>query len=138
MIWAIMAALGVPLWLCALAVVTLVYRNRALHNRPGNVIVRVRGSGKQRWTRAHAIWVSDVFIWRGSPAAWTERAQQVTAIKVRAATPDELTKLRRLGPNPSVTAMTTADHEIFDVATMAEMGDALLGPFARDRQPSPR
>ena len=137
-IWAILAAVGVPLWLCTLAVLTLVLRNRGLRNRPGDVVVRVRRSGSQRWTRAHAVWVSDVFIWRGSPAAWAEQAQQVTAAKLRSATPDELTKLRRLCPDHAIASMTTADGGTFDVATKAEHCDALLGPFAHHRQPSRR
>ena len=38
-IWIILAALGVPLWLCALAILALMYRNRALRQRPGDVPV---------------------------------------------------------------------------------------------------
>jgi hypothetical protein len=74
-----------------------------------------------------------VFIWRGSPAAWTERAQQVATARLRAPTPDELAKLRRLGPGTSVMTVTTADHETFDVAASAERADALLGPFGLRR-----
>ena len=60
MIWVILVALGVPLWLCALGILTLVVQNRRLRNRYGDIPVRVRGPGKKRWTRGHAIWVSDV------------------------------------------------------------------------------
>ena len=35
MIWALLALLGVPLWLCALCVLALVYRNRGLRQRHG-------------------------------------------------------------------------------------------------------
>src|SRR5512132_4168566 len=72
MIWAILALLGVPLWLCAIGIFALVFRNRTLRRRHGNLPVRVRRPGKTRWTRGHAIWISDVFAWRGSPAAWSE------------------------------------------------------------------
>jgi hypothetical protein len=72
MIWAILALLGVPLWFCAIAIAVLVFRNRGLRKRPGDIPVRVLRAGKKRWIRAHAIWVSDVFAWRASPASWNE------------------------------------------------------------------
>ncbi len=82
MIWAILAILGVPLWLCAFAIVMRVYRNRELSRRPGDVVVR------------------------------------------------------GLGAAPAVATTTSAEGATFDVATRAEHRDALLGPFARNRQPS--
>jgi hypothetical protein len=78
MIWAILALLGVPLWLCAIAITVLVFRNRTLRKRYGDVPVRILRSGKKRWTRGHAIWVSDVFAWRASPASWNEGLKKVT------------------------------------------------------------
>ena len=62
MIWAILAILGVPLWLCALGISVLVFRTRALKGRPGNMSVRVLRPGRTRWIRANAIWVSEVFV----------------------------------------------------------------------------
>jgi hypothetical protein len=70
MIWAILVLLGVPLWLCAMGILALLLRNRGLRRRPGNVPVRVLR--RKRWSRGHGVWVSDVFAWRGSPAAWQE------------------------------------------------------------------
>ena len=67
MIWAILALLGVPVWLCALGISVLVLRRRAIMGRPGNISVRVRPFGRSRWTRANAVWVSDVFVWRARP-----------------------------------------------------------------------
>jgi hypothetical protein len=65
-IWVILVALGVPLWLCAVGILTVVVQNRKLRNRYGDIPVRVRGRGQKRWTRGHAIWVSDVFIGGGA------------------------------------------------------------------------
>ena len=42
MIWAILAALGVPLWLCAIGIFMLLFNNRRLRKRYGDVPVRVR------------------------------------------------------------------------------------------------
>ena len=60
MIWAILALIGVPLWLCALGILTVVVQNRKLRRRHGDIPVRVHRSGKKRWSRSHAIWV-DLF-----------------------------------------------------------------------------
>ena len=104
MIWAILALLGVPLWLCAAGITIIVFRNRGLRKRHGDIPVRVKRPGKTRWTRGHwtrghGLWVSDVFAWRGSPAAWSEDIRTaVTAargpsliarqVSIRAAGPD--------------------------------------------------
>src|SRR5438270_13333277 len=72
MIWALLAAVGVPLWLCAVAILILLFRNRALRKRPGNVPVRDRPHYRQRWSPGHGVWIHDVFAFRGLPAAWKE------------------------------------------------------------------
>ena len=131
MIWAILAALGVPLWLCAIGILAVLLQNRKLRKRYGDIPVRVRGPGKKRWTRGHAIWVSDVFAWRGSPAAWDEDLLQVSRATLRAADPAERKKLHRLGENPVIATLALADGETFDVAVGKEQRAALLGPFAR-------
>ena len=53
-IWAILALLGVPLWLCAIGITVLVFRNRALRKRHRDLPVRVLRAGKKRWIRANA------------------------------------------------------------------------------------
>ena len=50
MVWAVLALLGVPLWLCALGILSLVVRNRQLRERYGDIPVRMRRPGKERWT----------------------------------------------------------------------------------------
>jgi hypothetical protein len=127
MIWAILALLGVPLWLCALGITVLVFRTRAIKGRPGNVAVRVRRPGRSRWTRANAVWVSDVFVWRASPATWAEDVRQVNAVSSRTATPDEHAKLRRLGDDIAVVTLTYADGATLDVAGLPGERTWLLG-----------
>src|SRR3954452_20264151 len=97
MIWVILAALGVPLWFCALGISVVVLKNRKLRTRHGDLSVRVRRPGKKRWTRGHAIWVSDVFAWRGGPAAWNEVLLQTIGVKLRDPGPEERKDLHRLG-----------------------------------------
>lgn len=135
MIWAILVLLGVPLWLCAIGIFALVFRNRRLRQRPGNLAVRVRRPGKTRWTRGHAIWISDVFAWRGSPAAWNEDLMHVSSATLRTADPEQRKKLHLLADEPAIATLVDADGTTLEVAVPAEQRTAALGPFAS--QPSP-
>jgi hypothetical protein len=136
MIWAILALLGVPLWLCALGILTLVLRNRKLRKRYGDIPVRVRRPGKKRWTRGHAVWVSDVFVWRGSPAAWNEDLLQVSGTTLRAPVPEERKKLHRLGEDPAIATLALVEGGTLEVAAPREQRSALPGPFASMAEPA--
>ena len=103
------------LWLCALGIGMLLFNNRRLRKRYGDVPVRTP-PGKKRWTRGHGIWVSDVFAWRGSPAAWSEELLWVRDATARAADPEERKKLHRLGDEPAIATFVAADGETVEVA----------------------
>lgn len=135
MVWALLAMVGVPLWLCALGLTALVFRNRKLRTRHGDIPVRVRRPGKTRWARGHAVWVSDVLAWRGSPAAWNENIFQVMGATVRGADAEERKALHLLGDDPVIATLTTADGSAFAVAAKAEHRSALLGPFLTGSEP---
>ena len=130
MIWAMLAFLGVPLWLCAMGILVIVLNNRKLRRRHGDIPVRVRRPGKQRWTRGHAMWVSDVFAWRGSPAAWNEDLERITDVKLRPPDAEERKALRRLGDGFVVATLESGHGDTLNVATSQEQQSALLGPFA--------
>ena len=110
-----------------------VMRNRSLRKRHGDIPVRVKRPGKTRWTRGHAIWVSDVFAWRGSPAAWSEDIVQVTGVTLRSPGDEERHKLRRLGDDVQIAALSNIDGEPVEVATGPEERTALVGPFVAAR-----
>jgi hypothetical protein len=130
MIWALLAFVGVPLWLCGMGILALVYRNRALRRRHGDIPVRVLRPGKSRWTRGHAVWVSDVFAWRGSPAAWNEYLERIVGASVRKASSEDREALHRMGDDAVVASLTTDDGFLQKVATPGEHEAALTGPFA--------
>jgi hypothetical protein len=131
MIWAILALLGVPLWLCAIAITVLVFRNRTLRKRYGDIPVRVLRSGKKRWVRGHAIWASDVFAWRASPASWNEGLEQVTDASLHEYVDAQTAKkLHRLSDSAVVASLTLVGGDIIDVAALPEHRSALMGPFA--------
>ena len=135
MIWAILALIGVPLWLIAIALTVIAFRNRTLRKRYGDLPVRVLRAGKKRWTRGHAIWVSDVFAWRASPASWKEGLEQVTDASLHEHIDAQTAKkLHRLGDSPVVASLTLVGGDVIDVAARTEHRAALVGPFAN--QPS--
>ena len=107
MVWAILMFLGVPLWICVLGITVTVLRNRGLRKRPGDIPARVRLPGKTRWTRGHGIWVSDVFAWRGSPAAWKEKLVQVSGVTLRSPSEEEQHKLHRLGEGVQIATLSS-------------------------------
>lgn len=132
----ILAALGVPLWLCALVLVTLVLRNRALRKRPGNVPVRVRPSNKKRWSPGHGVWIHDVFAFRGLPAAWKEGLVWAADASLRETTAQERKKLHRIGDEPVVVTLTLREGGTIELATRAEHTHDLLGPFVPAERPT--
>lgn len=131
MIWAVLALLGVPLWLCAVGILALVLRNKSLRQRHGDIPVRVMRPGKTHWVRGHGVWVSDVFAWRGSPAAWNEDLIQVVDVRVEPVEPEDLKKLRRLDDHPTVAVLTPPTGEPVRVAVASRHRVALLGPHGK-------
>jgi hypothetical protein len=80
--------------------------------------------------RGHAVGVSDVFAWRGSPAAWSEDRFQVTDARVGALEPVELKKLHRMGEHPAVVTLIPTNGDPVRVAVASEHSQAVLGPYA--------
>jgi hypothetical protein len=130
LIWLTLAFLGVPLWLCALAIIVLVLRNKKLRDRHGNVVVRLKKPEEDRWRRAHALWISDVFAWRGSPASWNEDMLHVSGAVLRSPEPEEQEKLHRLGDGFVIATMDLVGGGSVEVAAGADARTAVLGPFA--------
>ena len=131
MIWAILALIGVPLWLCGTAILVLVLRNRSLRKRPGSVPARVRVEGKGRWRPGHGLWVHDVFAFRASPAAWKENLVQVGSVSAHPASGEEKKGLHRLSDDVVVATFDLVPKGSLELAARAEHAPLLLGPFAK-------
>ena len=130
MIWAILACLGVALWLCATGLTVLLLRNRTLRHRPGNMKVRRRLPGKTRWVRGYGVWVRDVFAFRGSPAAWTESLVGVREVVTLVPSAADHKKLRRMGSPLTMVRFIDDDGTAVDLAIASEHALDLLGSFA--------
>ena len=128
MIWAILAILGVPLWVIAGGIAYMVLLNRHLRHRKGDMPVRARYASGKRWRRGHAVWVGDVFAYRSSPSSWNESLDRVRFATSRELTAEEAHALKRLD-HPVVVVLTADDHTI-EIAASGSQKDALLGPFA--------
>ncbi len=130
-IWIILAALGVPLWLCALGILALVFRNRSLRKRAADIPMRLRVDAKGRWHRGHGLWVHDVLGFRGSPAAWNEALLWAASGTTRELTSEEAHKFRRLD-QPVAAIFTAADGHGFEAVTARQHLLLLLGKFQPD------
>ena len=80
------------------------------------------------------MWVSDVFTWRGSPAAWSEDVVQVESVFLHAPDAQQRKQLHRLDDDILIAALSLAGGSSIEVATLDEHRAALLGLFGkRDR-----
>jgi hypothetical protein len=129
LIWAILVMIGVPLWLCAMAIAVLIRRHSLLKKRPGNVTMRWREAGSKRWTLGNAVWVHDVIAFRARPAAWTERLEWVTTARVRPPSDTEVPKLKRLGDSPVIVELQLADGSVAKVGLAAIDLATVLDPL---------
>jgi hypothetical protein len=125
MLWALLAILGIPLWLLAMAVGGLVYRNVRLRRRPGNLACRVRAG--RRWVKGNGLWVHDVFSF-GAAAIRGSRLDWVRQASLRPPLPEEAGKLRRLS-DPVVAVFVLDDGSELLVAASGNLQARLTGPL---------
>ncbi len=113
----------------AIALAVLVYRNRALRTRQGDIPCRLQHRPGGRWTRGHGTWVHDVFSFRASPASWNDWLGWVREASLRSPEPVERKKLGRLS-DPIIATFLIDDEEIVLVAANGQDRAALTGPIA--------
>ena len=134
MIWAILVLLGVPLWLCAIGILVMVFRNRSLRKRAADIPMRLRVNAKGRWHRGHGLWIHDVLGFRGSPSAWNEALLWAASGTTRELTSEEAHKFRRLDQPVAATFTAADDGPGFEAVTTRQHLPHLLGAF---EQPGP-
>ena len=152
MIVALLAALGIPLWLVIAIAVHLVRQRRWVRSRPGTfgcAMRRTAGEAQdtsEKWRRGYALWVREVLAFRSGQSLSRESLFAVDGVGargVRRASPGEV---KRLGPEPAVIALRIAGGGAVEVAAHAEDRGLAVGPFAEaaagdrgadEREPAP-
>lgn len=127
-IWAVLALLGIPLWLIALVLVLSVWQRRAVLIRDDTFRYRIRTD--RGWSRKRGVarWVSDVLIqYKGLGFIRTD-ARQITALEVAGPIADPV---RGLGDGPVEMHLKFADPETktLVVAVSADALTTAQGPF---------
>lgn len=136
MIWAILVFLGIPLWLIALALFTLIRTRSRIGSIPGSVRCKVRSSAPipgmhDEYTRytSTAYWVHDVLIVHGGTFLIQTLPLGVARCSAGPQPAEANPRIKKL--DSPVTVRLTLDSGA-DVELACDAADAtrLLGPFA--------
>ena len=136
MIWILLAALGVPLWLIIGALTAGLLSRRAFKRSPGVFPAKLRvtagassGTGPS-WPRmpVYARWVHDVLLVHQGIALVRSRALPVASVTgpITTASPDDV---KKLGPRPMLLALVVDDGSTVELAAPDDARDAMVGPF---------
>jgi hypothetical protein len=126
MIWAVLALLGIPLWLSAVGILDLVFRDRGRRRRAADIPMLPHLAVKGRWHRGHGLWVQ-CWASAAAPRPGTRRCCGRPA-GPRALTSDEAHKFRRL-ERPVAATFAAVDGPAFEAVTARQQLPLLLGPF---------
>jgi hypothetical protein len=148
MIWVLLAALGIPLWMVAGALVTTLWSRRRFMRAPGAFAAKMRvvtgevdglDSSFPR-SRSAARWVHDTLvIHRGVALARSDAFAIAQMTGSRAASGDA--EVKGLGPHPRILTLVLDSGATVELAAHADAADTMVGPFvgvlAAEGQPSP-
>ncbi len=136
MIWILLAALGIPLWMIAGLLVGAGLSRGAVKRPPGVFPAKLRAVSadvehlKRTWPRrpCYARWVHDVLLVQRGIALMRTVAMPIAhatgAVGVHSS--DEI---RGLGAHPAVMTIVLDDGSEVQLAAPAESHDAMVGPF---------
>lgn len=134
MIWALLALLGVPIWLVLGALGASLWNRRRFLSQPGVFALRVRPleSGVPgAWRRkAYGRWVRDVLLVNSGIALVRTTAYGV--VSHAAATRPDPESCKGLGGEPVALAIELDDGRSFQVAAAASDARDLVLPFGID------
>jgi hypothetical protein len=137
MVWALLALLGVPIWLIIGALFVVVRRRRRFLRTPDVFPCRLRlragrleGLGEGWGRRVDAYWVHDVLLVGRGPARARSWALPVETPRdgVRS-----VAGVKHLGPDPVALSLSLDDGTVVDVAAPASAAALLTGPYLAAR-----
>ena len=137
MVWILLAALGVPVWIVVGVLAAGLWSRRAFKRSAGAFPAKLRAvagevpGGKTSWPRsaAHARWVHDVLlVHRGFALVRSEALPVESAAgSLVKGDPGEITGL---GRSPVVLALTLDGGATLELAGPSQDSDAVVGPYA--------
>jgi hypothetical protein len=132
---ALLAVLGVNLWVIVALLAFVLGRKRWVSRQPGAFKGAIRvvegdvpGLGA-RWKRGYGRWVREILVWTKAPFLFRNElvAADALAGDARAAKPGEV---RRLGKHPTVVLLAADGGARIEVAASAGGRERVTGPFA--------
>lgn len=137
MLIALLAVLGVDLWVILVLLAGAFSRRRWVSHQPGAFKGAIRviegdvpGLGP-KWRRGYGRWVRDILVWTKTPFLFRNQLVLADAPigEARDAKPGEV---RRLGKHACVVPLLAEGDARIEIAASADAKDRVLGPFAAD------
>jgi hypothetical protein len=132
MIWILLAALGVPIWLVVGALCGALWSRRTFRHAPGvfpcNVRITSSTDGPQKWPRstAYARWAHDVLLVHAGLALVRYRVLPIASVDQPASPASDV---RLKGDDPVAMHFRLDDESVVEVVAPRAMGALLSGPF---------
>jgi hypothetical protein len=135
MLIALLAVLGVNLWVIATLLAVVLTRKRWVTHQPGAFKGAIRvtegdvhGLGV-KWQRGYGRWVRGILVWTKTPFFFRNELVLADALagQARDAKPGEV---RRLGKHPAVVELGVDGGARIEVAVAADGRERAAGPFA--------
>lgn len=135
MLIALLAVLGVDLWVIVALLAVVLTRKRWVSHQPGafkGAIRVIHGDVpglKAKWKRGYGRWVREILVWTKAPFLFRNElvAADRPAGDARGAKPGEV---RRLGKHPTIVPLTADGGARIEVAASAAGRERAAGPFA--------
>jgi hypothetical protein len=135
MLIALLAVLGVDLWVILVLLAVVLSRKRWISHQPGAFRWAIRVTEgdvpglKAKWKHGYGRWVRDILIWTKAPLLFRNELVLTDALagEARAAKPGEV---RRLGKHPAVVPLIVDGGGRIEVAASEGERERAPGPFA--------
>jgi hypothetical protein len=136
MLIALLAVLGVDLYVIVVLLVVVLTRRRWVSRQPGafkGAIRVIEGDVhglSAKWKRGYGRWVRDILVWTKAPFLFRNELVPADALagEARVAKPGEI---RRLGRHPAVVPLIVDGGARIEVAGSADRQEQVPGPLAQ-------
>ena len=137
MIWAILAILGIPIWLLLGALAGALASRRHFQRSPGVFALRMRevSVDEQKWGgKAHARWIHDVLLVNKGIALARTVPIAVESL-VSAPEPANASTIKGFGDQPVAFVVAVDDGPRLEIATAADTALVATSPFDATSEP---